>query len=75
MPCFPKEKGQENGTDSKTLRPWQKTTDSSAVLFLVRKGPLGNFCLDQFSVIQVRCFPLEPFFEIDPGILCGGIGS
>ena len=23
----------------------------------------------------VRCFPLEPFFEINPGILCSGIGS
>ena len=27
------------------------------------------------AVIFVRCFPLEPFFEINPGILCSGIGS
>ena len=24
---------------------------------------------------ELRCFPLEPFFEINPGILCSGIGS
>ena len=24
---------------------------------------------------KIRCFPLEPFFEINPGILCSGIGS
>ena len=35
--CFSRKKRQENGTESKKLR----TTDSGAVLFLVRKGPLG----------------------------------
>ena len=25
--------------------------------------------------VSLRCFPLEPFFEINPGILCSGIGS
>ena len=29
-----------NGTDSKTLRHWQNTTDSSAVVFSARKGRL-----------------------------------
>ena len=37
-------KRQENGTGTKILRRQQKTTDSSAVLFLVRKGPLGMVC-------------------------------
>ena len=27
------------------------------------------------KVPNLRCFPLEPFFEINPGILCSGIGS
>ena len=27
------------------------------------------------NVAPIRCFPLEPFFEINPGILCSGIGS
>ena len=31
----------ENGTDNEKLRRKQNTTDSSAVPFLVRKGPLG----------------------------------
>ena len=39
-------KRQENGTESERLRRWQNTTDSRAVLFLVRKGPLG--CLAIF---------------------------
>ena len=41
MPCFSRKKRQENGTDIEKLRRWQNTTDSCAVLFLVRKGPLG----------------------------------
>ena len=36
-------KRQENGTESEKLRPEQNNTDSSAVLFLVPKGPLGVF--------------------------------
>ena len=39
--CFPRKKRQENGTDTEKLRWWQNSTDLSAVLFLVRKGPLG----------------------------------
>ena len=39
--CFSRQKRQENGTESEKLRRRQNTTDSSAVLFLVRKGPLG----------------------------------
>ena len=39
-PCSRKER-QENGTDTEKLRRQQNTTDSGAVLFLVRKGPLG----------------------------------
>ena len=32
--------------------------------------------LFMFSGINfLRCFPLEPFFEINLGILCSGIGS
>ena len=27
------------------------------------------------SVPCLKCFPLEPFFEINPGILFSGIGS
>ena len=42
---FQRKKQQENGTDSKTLRPWQNTTDSSAVAFLVRKGHPTNCCV------------------------------
>ena len=38
---FSRKKRQENGTDPEKLRRWQNSTDSSAVLFLVRKGPLG----------------------------------
>ena len=31
---------------------------------------------EQWLYMQnIRCFPLEPFFEINPGILCSGIGS
>ena len=29
----------------------------------------------RLKVPNFRCFPLEPFFEINPGILCSGIGS
>ena len=36
--CFSKEKRQENGAESEKLLRWQNTTDSSAVLYLVRKG-------------------------------------
>ena len=39
--CFSRKKRQENGTDPEKLRRWQNSMDSSAVLFLVRKGPLG----------------------------------
>ena len=39
---FYKEKEAGKGTDSDKLRPWQNTTDSSAVVFLVWKGPLGT---------------------------------
>ena len=40
---FPQEKRQNlYGTESKTLRQWQNTTDSSTVAFLERKGPLGK---------------------------------
>ena len=40
--CFCRQKRQENGTESEQLRRQQNTTDSNAVLFLVRKGPLGR---------------------------------
>ena len=40
--CSSRKKSQENGTDAEKLRRWQNSTDSSAVLFLVRKGPLGT---------------------------------
>ena len=33
---------QENSTDGEKLRRKENTTDSGAVLFLVRKGPLGS---------------------------------
>ena len=46
---------------------------------------LDNFCLfgrcfclvalSNARPLQVRCFPLEPFFEINPGILYSGIDS
>ena len=39
---FSRKKRQENGTDIEKLRRQQNTTDSGAVLFLVRKGPLGQ---------------------------------
>ena len=39
--CFSGKKRQEIGTDTGKLRR-QQNTDSSAVLFLVRKGPLGQ---------------------------------
>ena len=42
MPCFSRERRQENGTETEKLRRWQNIMDSSAVLFLVRKGPLGT---------------------------------
>ena len=42
VPCFSRQKWQENGIKSEKLRREQNTTDSSAVLFLVRKGPLGT---------------------------------
>ena len=40
--CFSRENRQENGTENEQLRRKQNTTDSSAVVFLVRKGPLGG---------------------------------
>ena len=40
--CFSRTKRQENGTAYEKLRRQQNTTDSSAVLFLVRMGPLGG---------------------------------
>ena len=43
---FSGEKRQENSTDTEKLRRWQYTTDSSAALFLVRKGPLGGKVTD-----------------------------
>ena len=39
---FSRKKRQENGTDTEKLRRWQNSTNSCAVLFLVRKGPLGT---------------------------------
>ena len=41
--CFSRKKRQEDGADSKKLRRQQNTTDSGAVLFLVRRGPFGIF--------------------------------
>ena len=43
MLVFSRQKKHENGTESEKRRRSQKTTDSSAVLFLVWKGPLGRF--------------------------------
>ena len=40
--CFSRKKRQENGTDTEKLRRLQNSTDSSAILFLVQKGPLGK---------------------------------
>ena len=40
--CFSRKKRQETGTDTEKLRRQQNTTDSGAVLFLIRKGPLGG---------------------------------
>ena len=37
-------RGRENGTDTEKLRRWQNSTASSAVLVLVRKGPLCGSC-------------------------------
>ena len=40
--CSSREERQENGPDSEKVRLQQNTTDSSAVVLLVRKGPLGG---------------------------------
>ena len=45
--CFSRKRSQENGADTEKLRWWQNGTDSSAVLFLVRKGPLDSCLLSQ----------------------------
>ena len=37
-------------------------------------GHFQSFLL-KFPRIQLGVSPLEPFFEINPGILCSGIGS
>ena len=68
--CFSKQKRQENGTESEKLRRWQNTTDSSAVLFLVRKGPLGNcprikLCNEIQNVPRVF-FPFWILWESNP---------
>ena len=49
---FSQGKETENGTDNEKLRPQKKTTDSSAVVFLVWKGPLG-FSLGCFFVAEI----------------------
>ena len=50
-----RKKRQENGTDTKKLRWWQNSTDSRAVLFLVRKGPLGNDNFLSFFRLSTMC--------------------
>ena len=42
MLAFLGKRRQEDGTESEKLQRSQHTTDSSAGLFLVRKGPLGT---------------------------------
>ena len=44
--CFSRKRRQENGTDTDKLRRWQNSTDSSAISFLVRKGPLDCSSLE-----------------------------
>ena len=56
--CFSRKKRQENGTESENLRRLRNTTDSSAVLFLVRKGPLDflNFLQWIFFLLFLQGF-------------------
>ena len=54
--CFSRGKRQENGTESEKLRRQQNTTDSSAVLFLVQKGPLGGLKSEVETLANQRAF-------------------
>ena len=49
---FSRKKRQENGMDTERLRWWQNSMDSSAVPFLVRKGPLLRFGVFREGVFQ-----------------------
>ena len=57
---------QENGTDGEKLRRWQNTTNSSAVAFLVRKGPLRfRFTITLQSEIIAKLIPKTLFHVTD----------
>ena len=64
MPCFfSGEKRQENGTGTEKLRRLQNTTDSSAILLLVRKGPLGMALFPCFRFFYPRFFVNIALFD------------
>ena len=60
--CFSRKRRRENGTDdTEKLRRWQNSTDSSAVLFLVRKGSLGTLSTFQGQFLPLRKDHSGPF--------------
>ena len=69
--CFSMQKRQENGTESEKLRQQQNATDSSDVLFLVRKGPLGGVC-PSMGVIGKSAPEIGQFLRRNFWMISGG---
>ena len=65
MLVFVGRRGSKNGQDTEKLRWWQNTTDSSAVLVLVRKGPLGGVFVSwgfSWSFLVFFCLFIKELF-------------